>query len=176
MYIPLRIGRRANGLWPSLEGALHPVVLDKVVAQNTPRMNGIGLIEDVQGPTRIRRVEEILVARRAPHAGRQYRGFRGAAGRRALGGQATEEPAARLLHRVQLPRGDAILLLEVLARVMGRCAPIIPIHVAQTAASVKINLGRYVHLEPKKRETNATLSRLLYGSLADGICVMRRRV
>jgi len=102
----------------------------------------------LEGPSRIGRVTEVLVAGNTTHARRQD-GISGRAARRwSPRGQASEETAAGLLDGVQLPAGDAVLLFDVLARVQRRRATIPGVHnTTRTAeAAVEVYLRRDVHL------------------------------
>lgn len=150
-YSPFRIGHGAKrSRAPSEVGTLDPVRLVlKVVPRQTAGVGRIRLtVHNLKGPSGIGRVAEVLVARDATHARWQDGVSGGAARRRSPRGQASEETAAGLLHRVQLPAGDAVLLLNVLARVQRRRATIPRVHdTARTAeAAVEVYLRGNVHL------------------------------
>lgn len=106
-------------------------------------------VHDLQGSSGAGRVAQVLVAGDASYAGGEDRGAGRVAGRGTLRGQAAEETAAGFLHGVQLPAGDAILLLDVLAGVQG-CRPSVPVDAngatGRTETAVQIHLGRDVHL------------------------------
>lgn len=106
------------------------------------------MVRNLEGSSGIGRVAEVLVAGDATHARRQDGIPGGAARRRSPRGQASEETTAGLLDGVQLPASDAVLLLDVLARVQRRRATIPRVHdAARTAeAAVEIYLRGDVHL------------------------------
>lgn len=108
-------------------------------------------IHDLEGSAGVGGVAEVLITGHAPHAGGEYRGSGRGARRRAPGRQAAEEPTPRLLDRVQLPAGYAILLLDVLARVKGG-RPTIPVDADAARwrheTGLQIHLSRDVHLSP----------------------------
>lgn len=139
-HSPLRIWHGAKLGARSEVGTVDPVglVLEDVAARLT--------VHNLKGSSRIRRVAEVLVAGHATHARRQDGVPGGAAGRRAPRREAAEETAAGLLDGVQLPAGDAVLLLDVLARIQGRHATL-PVDVHGTdETSVEVRLRRDVHL------------------------------
>lgn len=150
MYSPLRIGHGAKrSRAPSEVGTLDPIRLVlKVVPRQTAGVGRIRLtVHNLEGSSGIGRVAEVLVAGDATHARRQDGIPGGAARRRSPRGQASEETAAGFLDGVQLPAGDAVLLLDVLARVQRRRATIPRVHDARTAeAAVKVYLRGDVHL------------------------------
>lgn len=144
---PLRIGHSAKrSRAPSEVGTLDPVRLVlKVVPRQTAGVGRIRLtVHDLEGSSGIGRVAEVLVAGDATHARRQDGISGGGARRRSPRGQASEETAAGFLDCVQLPAGDAVLLLDVLARVQRRRATIPRVHHAE--AAVEVHLRGDVHL------------------------------
>lgn len=149
---PLGIGHGAKrSRAPSKVGTLDPVrlLVLEVVSRQTAGIGRIRLtVHDLQGPARIRRVAEVLVAGYATHARRQNGISGGAARRRASRGQAPEETAAGFLDGVQLPACDAVLLLDVLARVQrGRATiPRVQDRTSGTEATVEVHLRGDVHL------------------------------
>jgi len=144
LYLPLWIGHGAEGSRPSPEvGTLDPVRLVlEIVARQAAGVGRIRLtVHDLEGPAGIGRVAEVFVAGHATHARREDGVPGGAARRRAPRRQAPEETAAGLLDGVQLPAGDAVLLLDVLARVQRSRATIPRVQVARSAvATVEVHL------------------------------------
>lgn len=106
-------------------------------------------IHDLEGSAGVGGVAEVLIAGHAPHAGGEDRGSGRGARRWAPGRQAAEESTPRLLDRVQLPAGYAILLLDVLARVK-RSRSTIPVDADAARwrheTGLQIHLSRDVHL------------------------------
>lgn len=146
-HSPFRIGHSAKrSRAPSEVGTLDPVRLFlKVVPRQTAGVGRIRLaVHDLKGSSGIGRVAEVLVAGDATHARRQDGISGGAARRRSPRGQASEETATGFLDGVQLPASDAILLLDVLARVQRRRATIPRVHNAEPA--VEVHLRGDVHL------------------------------
>lgn len=143
-YLPFWIGHGAEGSRPSPEvGTLDPIRLVlEIVARQAAGVGRIRLaVHDLEGPAGIGRVAEVFVAGHATHARREDGVPGGAARRRAPRRQAPEETAAGLLDGVQLPAGDAVLLLDVLARVQRGRATIPRVQVARSAvATVEVHL------------------------------------